>query len=427
MKKRMMIAGVLMMILLTGCFSNRGASPKEEHKETEGTTKENVKTTEKTEKDTEKKTNITQSQELDEVTLDGLTNDIVGNMTLKQKLGQMFIVNIDLLEPADGASYDYQEISSTMLDALKKYPVGGVIFFSKNLVDRKQTKTFIRNLQGVSPIPMFMAVDEEGGTVSRLGSIPAMKVKDFGDMNKIGAAGDSKKAEEVGDTLGKQLHQLGFNLNFAPVADVYANPKSGMKERCFSADKEVVAKMVKSEVKAMQKQNVSATLKHFPGIGGSAGDTHLDTGYCSKTIKQLRNKDFIPFQAGIDAGVDCVMISHIVLNKVQETEEPSSVSRLVVHDILREELGFQNIVLTDAFNMKAITNNYSSAQAAVAAVTAGVDIVLMPEDLGEAYNGLRAAVKEGTISEKRIDQSVKRIIRTKLSRGVISLDSQLIK
>lgn len=419
MKKKAIVAAVLLLSLLTGCFGTGEGSSETSREKTTGKT-----TTKET---SSGEANQVKPEELDEVTLDGLTNDIVSQMTLKEKLGQMFMVNIDSLDPSDGSDYDYCEVSSTMLKKLRKYPVGGIIFFSKNLIDRKQTKTFIRNLQGVSHIPMFMAVDEEGGTVSRLGSNPKMKVTDFGDMNKIGASGDSKKAEEIGDTLGRQLHQLGFNMNFAPVADVYSNPKSGMKERCFSADKEVVAGMVEAEVRAMQKHNVSAALKHFPGIGGSTGDTHLKTSYCGKTIKQLREKDFIPFQAGIDAGADCVMISHVVLNKVQEKQEPSSVSALVVNDILRNELGYDGIVVTDAFNMKAITNDYSPEQAAVAAVQAGVDIILMPEDLGKAFRGLRDAVKEGTISEKRIDRSVKRIIRTKLSRSVISLDSELIK
>lgn len=418
MRKAIIAAVMAVLVLLTGCFG-AGNTREQTEKATRNTAREN--------REPEPDREEGQPQELDEVTLDGITNDLVDGMTLEQKVGQMFFVNVDLLDPADGATYDYQEISSTMLDALQKYPVGGVILFSKNIINRKQTKTFIRNLQDVSEVPLFIGVDEEGGTVTRLGSNPKMKVKDFGDMEKIGAGGDPEKAQEIGDTLGKQLRKLGFNVDFAPVADVYGTKQSGMKERSFSADKEVVAKMVKAEVKAMQKRNVSATLKHFPGIGSSVGDTHLETSYCSKTIRQLRKKDFIPFQEGIDAGADFVMVSHIVLNRVQDKEEPSSVSRLVVHDILREELGFDGVIITDAFNMKAITNEYTAARAAVAAVEAGVDVVLMPEKLGEAYQGILDAVKGGEISEKTIDRSVKRIIRTKLSRGVISLDSGLIK
>jgi beta-N-acetylhexosaminidase len=411
MKKKAVLVTMIILSLLTGCFG----------------IKDNNDTTEKIEATTTEEPNVIQPEELDEVTLDGLTNDIVKNMTLKQKLGQMFIVNLDLLDTSKGDGYGHKMLSHNMKKSIKKYSIGGVIFFSKNIKNEKQTKKFIKQLQKSSSMPMFVSVDEEGGSVSRLGTVPAMKVTKFDDMNKIGATGDSTKAKEIGDVLGEELDQLGFNMNFAPVADVYSNPKSGMKERCFSADKEVVAAMVKEEVKAMQKHNVSATLKHFPGIGGSNGDTHLEKTYCTKTIKQLRKKDFIPFQAGIDAGVDCVMISHVVLNKVQEEEEPSSVSKLVVTDILRNELDFDGLVITDAFNMKAITNEYHADEAAVAAVQAGVDVVLMPENLGKAYKGLHKAVKKGTITEERIDQSVKRIIRTKLSRGVISLDSEPIK
>lgn len=411
MKKKAIISAIVIVSLLTGCFGIKG----------------NDDTTDKTEITTEEKIDVIEPEYLDDVTLDGLTNDIVKNMTLKQKLGQMFMVNLDLLDHSKGNGYGHKTLSHKMKKSIHNYQIGGVVFFSKNLKKEKQTKKFIKQLQKSASIPMFISVDEEGGSVARLGAIPAMNVTKFDDMNKIGATEDITKAKEVGDVLGKELYHLGFNMNFAPVADVYSNPKSGMKERCFSADKEVVADMVTEEVIAMQNHNISATLKHFPGIGGSAGDTHLEKTYCTKTIKQLREKDFVPFQAGIAAGVDCVMISHVVLNKVQNKEEPSSVSELVVNDILRDELGFTGVVITDAFNMKAITNEYGSDEAAVAAVQAGVDIVLMPENLQKAYKGLRRAVKKGVISEKRIEQSVKRIIRTKLSRGVISLDSVLIK
>lgn len=382
--------------------------------------------TESTDEQTKQEEKETESNQIDEVTVQGMTEDILKNMTLEEKIGQLFIVELDALDPNDDNKI--RKLTDNMKKSIEKYHIGGVILFARDIQTREQTKQLTSDLQDASKVPMFISVDEEGGPIARISSNEKMGTTSFPAMSEIGKTKDEKKAYEVGKTIGRDISKLGFNLDFAPVADVLSDEKNvEIGSRSFGKDPELVAKMVAQEVKGLQEENVSATLKHFPGHGDVSSDTHKGYVAADNGIKTLRQREFIPFKAGIDEGCDFVMVSHINISKVTQDETPSSLSELVIKEILRDELGFKKIIITDAMNMQAITKFYEDGEAAAMAIKAGNDMVLMPKNLKKAFEGIEEAVEEGEIEEKEIDEAVRRILSVKLERGVISKDTTLVE
>ena len=366
------------------------------------------------------------TEDLDEATLQGMAKDITKEMSLKNKIGQLFMVSVYQLDEAE--SKNQTSVTSDMKKTLKKYPAGGIVMFAKNIDSRDQTKKMIKDLQSASYVPLFMAVDEECGTVSRIASNPKMKMTAYPSAQEVGKTYSDKQIAKMGATQGKELKELGFNMNLAPVADVLTNENNTeIGDRSFGTDCKKVASIVSTLIKNMQKQQVSATLKHFPGSGDTGGDTHRGSTETYQTIETLRDTDFRPFKSGIKAGVDAVMVSHLMLSNVTDEKEPSSLSSRVVSDILRDELGYKGVIMTDAMNMKAITDNYTSGEAAVKAINAGIDLIVMPDNYKQAYNAIYKAVQSGKIKESRIDRSVRRIIYAKLKRGEIPPDTTLLK
>lgn len=373
-----------------------------------------------------KKETKLKTEDLDEATLEGMAEDITDEMSLKNKIGQLFMVSLYSLDQAD--SKNQTKITSEMKETLKKYPVGGVVLFSKNMKTAKQTRQLISDLQDASYVPLFVAVDEEGGEVSRVASNDKMNVTHYPSARKIGETYDDQQIEDMGKNQSKELKALGFNMNFAPVADVLTNADNiEIGDRSFGSDAGKVADIISTLVKSMQKQQISATLKHFPGSGDTNGDTHTGSIKTEQSIQELRKTDFLPFQAGIKAKTDAIMVSHLMLANVTDEEEPSSLSKRVVTDILRKELEYDGMIITDAMNMKSITDNYSAGEVAVKAIQAGNDIVVMPENLKKAYKAVKIALRNGNIKESQIDDSVERIIYTKLKRGEIPPDTDLLK
>ena len=352
-----------------------------------------------------------------------MVSDALSSMTLKEKIGQMFIVCTDSLD------FDAEtEVTKKMQQKLEEYKPGGVIFFSYNLKDREQVKSMIADIQKSNDIPLFISVDEEGGSVARIANSKNMQTTKFPAMSEIGKSGDSKKACKVGETIGKEIRELGFNLDFAPVADVNTNAENTeIGNRSFSSDAKTVAGMVSQEVKGLQSQGVSSTLKHFPGQGQCGEDTHKGYVDLNATIDRLREVEFLPFESGIAAGADMVMMSHVAVSQVTGKETPASLTKLMVTDILREELQFNNVIITDAMNMKVITKFYDADQAAVMAVQAGNDMILMPDNFEQAFEGVLEAVKDGTISESKINEAVSRILSVKIRRGILPTDSKLFR
>lgn len=376
-------------------------------------------------KDKKEKT-AARTEDLDEATLEGMSEDITKDLSLETKIGQLFMVPLYSLD--EGDTKNQQKITSQMKKTMKQYKIGGVVLFSKNMTDAGQTKELISSLQDASGIPLFVSVDEEGGSVARVSSNEKMGVTHYPAAREIGETYDEDQLEKMGKTQSSQLKKLGFNMNLAPVADVLTNESNTeIGDRSFGSDAGDVSDIISTLVTSMQKQQISAVLKHFPGSGETWGDTHRGSAEAEQTIQTLRKIDFKPFEAGIDADVDAVMVSHLMLSNVTDEREPSTLSKRVVTDILRNELEFDGVVMTDAMNMKAITNDYSAGEAAVKALQAGVDVILMPDDLAEAYKAVKKAVDNGEIKESRIDESVERIIYTKLKRGVIPPDTDLLK
>lgn len=340
---------------------------------------------------------------------------ILESMTLEEKAAQIFFVTPEDITGVDTATV----AGDATRQALETYPVGGIVYFSKNILEPEQTRSMLGNTweysQEEMKIPVWLGVDEEGGQVARVAENPQFQVTRYDSMRSIGDTGDPEQAYEAGETIASYLKDLGFNMDFAPDADVISNPQNTViGDRSFGTDPDLVGEMTADAVAGFQDQGISACIKHFPGHGQTEGDTHEGYAYTEKTLEEMRNSDLIPFQKGIKAGTDFVMVSHISAPNAVSQDLPASLSSEFITDLLRGEMGYDGIIITDAMNMGAITDRYDSAQAAVMAFQAGADMILMPEDFQSAYEGILQAVNSGTISEERLDQSVMRILETKL-------------
>ena len=336
-------------------------------------------------------------------------------MTLEEKVAQLFIIQPEAILDVGTAV----AAGDATREAIDKYPVGGFIYFGENLQSKEQTREMLHNVQAYSTertgFPAFLSVDEEGGTVARVAGTGNFDVPDIGDMADIGAAGDVDAAKQVGEDIGSYLAELGFNLDFAPVADVLSNPENTVvRKRSFGSDPELVSDMAIAVSDGLEEKGLLSAYKHFPGHGATSADTHKGYAYTDKTLEELEACELIPFQRCIAAGAKCIMAAHISVPNVTGDDTPTSLSKTMVTDILREKMGYTGLVVTDAMNMGAITEEYTSAEAAVKALQAGVDVVLMPENYQQAYQGVLDAVADGTLTEERIDESVTRILTVKL-------------
>ena len=341
--------------------------------------------------------------------------EILAAMTEDEKLYQLFIVTPEALMPGLGS---VSVAGETMQKALELQPVGGIIYSKQNLIDAEQTTEMLATMQSCSRLPLFLGVDEEGGRVSRVSFQSAMGFEKAPAMAKIGETGDPAQAYAVGSEIGQMLRELGFNLDFAPVADVLVNPGNKViGDRSFGSEPELVALMTASFTQGLRDSGIAASLKHFPGQGGTTDDTHNGRSVSERTLEELRGTEFLPFASGIEAGADFVMLAHISAVNV-DTERPASLSPEIV-GLLRRELGFERVIITDALDMGAITDIYSSGGAAAQAIVAGVDVLLMPKNLDDAVKGLRDALETGQLTWERIDESIVRILKVKLERGIV--------
>lgn len=341
--------------------------------------------------------------------------NIVDSMSLEEKVAQLFLVQPEAIVDIGTAT----AAGDATKQAINKTPVGGFVYFSDNLQSEQQVQDMLRNVQKYSEdrigLPAFLSVDEEGGTVARVASTGRFDVTDVGDMAKIGASGDVQQAKQAGETIGSYLSELGFNLDFAPDADVLTNPDNTVvKKRSFGSDPQVVSDMSLAVAQGLTQHQVYSVYKHFPGHGATAGDTHQGYAYTDKTLDELKQSELIPFENAIQNNAAFIMAAHISAPRVTGDDTPASLSKTMITDILRGQMGYDGIVVTDAMNMGAVTEQYTSAQAAVKALQAGADLVLMPEDFQEAYQGVLDAVKDGTLTEQRIDESVTRIVTVKV-------------
>ena len=325
----------------------------------------------------------------------------LSQMTLREKVGQMFYVRPEALDTTiktdNLAALKLQAVNETMRGVNEKYPVGGIVLYAHNINDEAQLTQFVAQIRNLKGAPL-LCIDEEGGRVARIARNENFDVKKYESMAAIGITGNPANAYECANTIGTYLRHYGFDIDFAPVADVNTNPENiVIGNRAFSDDPQVAG--------------VAGCIKHFPGHGDTKADTHYGYAQSMKTWDEMLSCEMITFKAGIQWGCQFIMTAHIAAPNVTGSDVPSTMSSVILQDKLRRELGYQNIIVTDAMEMGAIMKQYTNTEAAIGSIQAGADIVLVPKNFVEAFDAVVAAVNRGTISEERINQSVRRILK----------------
>ncbi|MBO5282983.1 MAG: beta-N-acetylhexosaminidase [Lachnospiraceae bacterium] len=345
---------------------------------------------------------LTPEEKLDEV-----INAMIDAMPIEDKVAGLFFVTPEAITGVDTAV----KAGDGTKDALTQYAVGGIIYSKKNIKDAEQFREMLNNTELYSKYPIFLGVEEEGGSISPLAA--AGLTDKQASAAEIGESGDAGQAYQAGTGLGTGLADYGINVDFAPVADLANVEKSVMDSRAYGDDASAVSAYVVNMMNGLQEQGVTACIKHFPCGGSTQADTHDGLAVSERSEEELRSQELAVYQSCIDAGAQMIMVGHTAVPALTGDNTPASLSGTVVTELLRNEMGYQGVIITDAMDMKAISEYYGSGQAAVMALKAGCDMILMPEDFQEAYEAVLAAVQDGTISEDRINDALRRIYRIK--------------
>ena len=375
-------------------------------------------------------------------------DEILAGMTIDQKIGQMIMPDFRMWQAeGEDAQSDMTVLNDEVAEIIDKYDFGGVILFAENVKETEQTLKLTNDLQdaaianeaGNGDIPLLITIDQEGGIVYRLGSGTALP----GNM-AIGATNSEEDARLAGEIIGRELSALGINVNFAPVFDTNNNPNNPVIGlRSISSDPQRVARLGVPMMQGMQEYNIATAAKHFPGHGDTATDSHTGLPLVDKSYEELKNLELIPFQAAVDNGVDMLMTAHIqypqiekdtVISKADGSEVyvPATLSDDIITGVVREDMGFDGVVVTDAMNMDAISTNFGESEAVIMAIQADVDICLMPTILrskadmakmDQIIADVKAALEDGTITEDMLNDSVKRILTLKEKRGILDYAS----
>ncbi len=327
----------------------------------------------------------------------------IAQMTIDEKVGQMVMVGLE--------GYEKDQYSQEMIE---KYKVGGFIFFERNIRDAYQTLTLINSLKEANKenaIPLFIAVDEEGGRVTRMPEefikLPASRL--------IGRINNEELCFKIGNVIGEELKSLGFNMNFAPVLDIDSNPANPViGDRSFSSNEQTVSKLGTATMKGIQT-NVISAVKHFPGHGDTSTDSHIGLPVVNCDLERLKSFELVPFASAVENGADMVMVAHILLPEIDE-ENPATLSKSIITDILRSEMKFDKVVITDDMTMGAITENFDIGDAAVKSIMAGADIILVCHDHEKqvkVLEALKQAAVDGIITEDELDMHIYRILKLK--------------
>lgn len=351
----------------------------------------------------------------------------VEDFTLRELVGQLFWVRPDALDPQltqetidDASAPGVTACTESLVETLAEVPVGGIVFFGKNLVDAETLRTFQADLQAASTVPLLFAIDEEGGAVARLAHHDGFDVPQYESAAAVGTQGP-EAVKEMAQTIGSYLRQNGFALDFAPVADVNTNSDNPIiGSRAFSAEPEQAAACVAAAVEGFHQAGMLCTLKHFPGHGDTAQDSHKGTAVTEKDWESLQACELMPFRAGIAQGADAVMAAHIMTPYATQDGLPASLSLTMLTERLRGELGFEGVIITDSLAMQAVTDWYLPGEAALLALQAGADVLLMPPDLRGTFDAVLQAAEEGELSRERLEQSVVRILTLKENAGLWS-------
>ncbi|WP_411257302.1 glycoside hydrolase family 3 N-terminal domain-containing protein [Neobacillus niacini] len=359
----------------------------------------------------------------------GARYDLIGkaikNMTMEEKVGQMLMPDFRTWK-----GQNVTVMNDEIAHLVKDYHLGGVILFRENTVTADQTTKLVSAYQDAAEkYGLLVSIDQEGGIVTRLQS-----GTDFPGNMALGAARSEEVAEKVGKAIGEELNALGINMNFGPVLDVNNNPDNPViGVRSFSEDPELVADLGNAYIKGLHESDTAATAKHFPGHGDTAVDSHIGLQEVPHDIDRLKKVELYPFQKAMDAGIDAIMTAHVTFPKIDDTKAiskkdgseiavPATLSHKVLTGLMRDDMGFNGVIVTDAMNMGAISEHFGPVDAAIRAVKAGADILLMPVGIESVANGLYEAVNSGEISVDRLEQSVERVLTLKLNRGIVKAE-----
>ncbi|MFI0820533.1 glycoside hydrolase family 3 protein [Streptomyces sp. NPDC021098] len=353
---------------------------------------------------------------------------LLGRMTLDQKIGQLFVLSVyghsaTAPDPADAAANRKKYGVGSAAELVAKYHLGGIMYteWANNVRGPRQIADLSNGLQkaaldGSAGVPLLLSTDQEHGMVARIGA-PATLLPGAMALGAGGSVPDVRKAARV---AGAELAALGIRQDYAPDADVNvdpANPVIGI--RSFGADPKAVARLVAAQVEGYQGAGVAATAKHFPGHGDTSVDSHVGLPTITHSRKEWERLDAPPFRAAIAAGIDSVMTAHLLFPALDPADDPATLSRPIITGVLRDELGYDGVVITDSLGMQGVREKYGDGRVPVLALKAGVDQLLTPPDLPAAWNGVRTAVRKGEISEVRLDASVLRILQLKARRGLL--------
>lgn len=328
---------------------------------------------------------------------------LVEVMSVEEKIGQMILAGIS------GTT-----MNTETKNLISQYRVGGIIFYQDNFQSPEQTVQLVNQIkeENQTNLPLFLSTDQEGGRVTRL---PGGLVN-FPSNKQIGNVNNPQFSYKIGTLLGQELKAFGLNLNFAPVLDVDSNPKNPViGDRSFGNNAEIVSNLGIQTMKGLQSQNVIPTIKHFPGHGDTSVDSHLELPIVDKSLEELEALELIPFKQAINEGADVVMVAHILLPQLDQNH-PATMSQAVMTDMLRKQLGFSGVIITDDMTMGAIINHYNIGNAAVESVKAGSDVILVGHgysNVEKVISSLKAAIESGDISQERLNESVERIMLLK--------------
>ena len=336
---------------------------------------------------------------------------LLDSMTTREKICQLLIMQPQFLPGAQG---DVQALTPALEQTLREYPVGGVLLSLENMVNAKQLKALTASFQQNAKIPMILCLDEEGGSISRL----ALKVgtTKLDNMFAYRSKGPDV-ARQNARSLGADLAAFGFNTDLAPVADVWSNPENQViGERAYSDDFTVAGELVAAAVQGFHDSGTICCLKHFPGHGSTRTDSHEEAAYVDASLEALRGHEFLPFQSGIEAGADMVMVGHLTVPGIDSV--PATFSKRIVTDLLRGELGFSGVVITDGLEMAA-AGKQSDGRKALRALEAGCDLLLGLYDVPAAVRALEDALQTGDLTPEALDAHVLRVLTLKAQYGLI--------
>ncbi len=337
----------------------------------------------------------------------------INNMSLPEKIGQMIMI-------------DYRgtlNMNMELEKILDKYNPGGFILFKSNIGDYKQTQKLLSDIKEIGNIKTMISVDQEGGRVQRLDE--RVGFEKYPPMAEIGKTRDINIAFEIGTKIGAELKEIGVDMDMAPVLDIFSNPENKViADRAFGTDSEIVKKMALAYADGLSSKKIIPVGKHFPGHGDTAKDSHIDLPIVLKDLDELKRLELIPFIEAIRKKLPGLMVAHIAVPKVTGDNTPASLSKVMINDLLRNEMGYTGLVMSDSLQMRALANYFTNEDIYLRCIEAGNDFLLMPQDITEAYNTIYKGIDSGRIPLERIDISVYRILKTKMDYGFFDKEYQ---